>query len=528
MKKKLCTLFLTVLFILNSMVSAVGYGEGLQTFSDVPVSHWAFPYISALTANNTISGYPDNSFRPDVTVSRAEFAKMIVSAAGLRIINPSMSSFYDVAADKWYYPYAETAREFIPTYRYNGTIMFYPDEPATREVVAIALVSLKGYDVSAVDTSMIQNIFSDYSGMEEWVKKYIIAAVERGLVSGYEDGTFRAQQPVTRAEAAAMIWRATQSGDDNKAAETSGTTSIPNTALPGLNDTVATPTPEAKVQKPYIVDTLYSTGKIYDYCYDDNDTIYYIEGKSVYLLDINTGKSEKFVDFSEYKNVEERITYYDYIPEEIYINHGNGHVIVNGRYSKYDEPYDVGKSTSSYVLYDITSDNIFLSAIYYYPEIYIIDDNKFICGNSIYNIKNGNSQRFHKSANVDIIDINVVDNTIYGFCKNDANAKIWWLTKFNLNGNEKHLLTLSGFDFRFGFKNEYLYLSNPYNDEICFQKINLATGDVKNLDITINSEKCTILDMAAVPPTQQLIPISDELIIFYDNNVNAFRKIAKI
>ena len=45
-----------------------------ETFSDVAPEYWAADYISALADRDILSGYPDGTFRPEATVTRAEFA----------------------------------------------------------------------------------------------------------------------------------------------------------------------------------------------------------------------------------------------------------------------------------------------------------------------------------------------------------------------------------------------------------------------------------------------------------------------
>ncbi|MBO5302408.1 MAG: S-layer homology domain-containing protein, partial [Peptococcaceae bacterium] len=70
-------------------------------FSDVPDDFWGYDAIYTLAAKNVISGYPDNSFRPNNNVRRAEFVKMLCGAFGLN--GGSALPFEDVNPDDWYY-----------------------------------------------------------------------------------------------------------------------------------------------------------------------------------------------------------------------------------------------------------------------------------------------------------------------------------------------------------------------------------------------------------------------------------------
>lgn len=212
--KKLISILLTTAMITSITAYAVDYGEELknmpkhtyeQRFSDVSTTHWAFDYIGELVNDNVVDGYPDGKFRPENNVSRAEFAKIMITAAGIKTTSAAASSFSDVDVNEWYCPYIESAKEFLTGYQYSGGAMYLPDKMAIREDIAVALVKLKGYDISVADLSMLKSMFSDYDSISETAKRYVAVAVERGLVSGYDDGTFKGQQSITRAEAAALI-----------------------------------------------------------------------------------------------------------------------------------------------------------------------------------------------------------------------------------------------------------------------------------------------------------------------------------
>ena len=52
-------------------------GAVSQRYHDVPSNHWAGKYISILTENGVIDGYPNGTFKPDQSITRAEFSKML-------------------------------------------------------------------------------------------------------------------------------------------------------------------------------------------------------------------------------------------------------------------------------------------------------------------------------------------------------------------------------------------------------------------------------------------------------------------
>ncbi|MDA5109486.1 S-layer homology domain-containing protein [Brevibacillus thermoruber] len=146
----------------------------------------------------------------------------------------------------------------------DGSYIFNPTAPALREDITVALVKLKGYDVARLaNRSIIEAMFKDYAGISEAAKDYVAVAVENGLVSGYQDETFRPQASITRAEAATLLWRAYQYGNDNKGVgggnQTTTTTPTPPVTQPTTPTT--NPSTPSQPQQPsqaakFSVDTL--------------------------------------------------------------------------------------------------------------------------------------------------------------------------------------------------------------------------------------------------------------------------------
>ena len=228
MKTKLISMVLTVAMAVSpaaTMIHAADYSSGYQNeptgtyyqiFNDVPSSHWAFSYIGDMVQRGVLNGYPDGNFYPNNTVTRAEFAKIMVGAAQIPVYQPGYKYFQDVEVDAWYAPYVHSAYPFLSGYVYRTGRYYKPNDAALREDIAVALVKLKGYDISYATTSTLSDKFDDISSISNDARPYVAVAVERGLVSGYGDRTFRGQNTISRGEAAAMLWRAYQYGNDNK------------------------------------------------------------------------------------------------------------------------------------------------------------------------------------------------------------------------------------------------------------------------------------------------------------------------
>ncbi|MEK3884953.1 S-layer homology domain-containing protein [Paenibacillus sp. PL2-23] len=274
--KRMTTLLVAFILMFGivgtSSAALPGYGEEWQnatettpavSFTDLPTTHWAYKYIAEMVNRKVINGYPDNKFRPNNTISRAEFAKIMVTASGIQAKKVNYSSFSDVPVTNWASPFVEAVKDYMTGYRTaNKEYIFNPSAPALREDIAVALVKLKGYNVSRLpDHSTIEAMFKDYAGISESAKDYVALAVENGLISGFPDETFRPQATVTRAEATVMLWRAYQYGNDNKdvgSDDDNVTTPTPPETQPGQPSTPTTPEDPSQTEPAakFTVDTL--------------------------------------------------------------------------------------------------------------------------------------------------------------------------------------------------------------------------------------------------------------------------------
>ncbi len=236
MRKKVLPLLLVLVLTLTTLGGALAVSRGAgPAFADVPSDHWAFYYIEELVARKAINGYPDGNFYPEETVTREAFAKIMVVAAGLTPMPARTATYADVPVDHWAFSYIETARPYMTAYQNQDRLFFYPANGALREDIAVAVVKLKGYDVRQTDVSILNTMFFDVSSISEAARPYVATAVERGLITGYDDRTFRGQGTITRSEAAAILWRAFQQGAGDKV--------IPDDILPVTATPSAAPTP---------------------------------------------------------------------------------------------------------------------------------------------------------------------------------------------------------------------------------------------------------------------------------------------
>ncbi len=147
-------------------------------------------------------GYDDGTFRPEGNITRAQVAAIFARLLSeqVEIQTDSASPFTDVPADAWYADSVISLQEQGILTGRSETI-FAPDAPITRAEFVTICTRFDTY--AAVDTV---NDFSDVSA-SHWAYAYINYAVHEKWITGYDDGTFRPDDYITRAEAVQVVNR---------------------------------------------------------------------------------------------------------------------------------------------------------------------------------------------------------------------------------------------------------------------------------------------------------------------------------
>ena len=160
--------------------------------------HWAYDSIKQFIDKGYINGYDDKTFKPDNSITRAEFVKIVN-----RVFNYTESieeNFIDVDNSNWYYEEIciGVKQGYINGYS-DGT--FRPNEFITREEVASIVKRI---------TNLEKNRslkFADDFEIGDWAKSSVYALADNGIMHGYEDNTFRPKNKITRAETVVTLSR---------------------------------------------------------------------------------------------------------------------------------------------------------------------------------------------------------------------------------------------------------------------------------------------------------------------------------
>lgn len=146
--------------------------------------------------NQYLFGYPEGTFGPDQNMTRAEVAQMFYNL----LVDKNVAitaSFEDVPADAWYAKSVNTLAS-MGIISGVGENRFEPERSITRaEFTSMAMKFTKG----ALDGT---NVFSDvHSG--DWFYEAVVGSIQYGWIEGYEDGTFRPENWITRVEVTSIV-----------------------------------------------------------------------------------------------------------------------------------------------------------------------------------------------------------------------------------------------------------------------------------------------------------------------------------
>lgn len=157
-----------------------------------------------------VVGYTDGTFGPDRDMTRSEaatiFARLLAQRNGERITAPTKTTFPDVPTNAWYAGYVSYLARYGIAVGYTDGL-FHGDEPITRaEFTAMAVRFFDTYGDG--DPAIME----EYSGFWDvspghWAAGYIADAARYGWVVGYGDGTFHADDEITRAEVVTIVNR---------------------------------------------------------------------------------------------------------------------------------------------------------------------------------------------------------------------------------------------------------------------------------------------------------------------------------
>ena len=224
-KKGLCGLLAAVLMVPAGLAAPVSGGKNLSDLE----GHWAQKEVEAAVASGWVDGYPDGSFKPEKSITRAEFTKMLLDAIHLTPDSETVAwmKAHAKMKDIWGRPTAYTPKLYdmsghwltsqgwLDAALYSGMVVpddyngknFRPEKAITRYEIALMTDRALGLVYPANQPVEGELPFTDKEEILDWMKGYVNESVKAGVLKGYPDGSFQPNKTSTRAEAVVMIQR---------------------------------------------------------------------------------------------------------------------------------------------------------------------------------------------------------------------------------------------------------------------------------------------------------------------------------
>ncbi|QAT43834.1 S-layer homology domain-containing protein [Aminipila luticellarii] len=202
MKKKLLSVMLAGYLLIGAASAAYAAdgntpSAGNVNYSDLKSTNWAYGAVSTMSEKGIVKGYQDGSFKPANTVTYGEFIKMaLIAATGEDIGNSTEGNwakgYYDKALELKYFGSTDIKADQL-------------DRRIPRSDMALIISSILG-DTKIGNYDELENSLKDVNAATKYDYD-IIKAYAAGIITGYEDSTFRPENTLTRAESATVIYR---------------------------------------------------------------------------------------------------------------------------------------------------------------------------------------------------------------------------------------------------------------------------------------------------------------------------------
>ncbi len=183
-------------------------GLARPVFTDID-RHWAKELVVKATEEGIAFGYPDGTFRPDRSVTRAEFTAMLVRALGIERADRAAPAFSDWSEMGQWAREAVTAAWQAGLAGGYGDGSFRPGAEIKRVEMTAMIVRALG-DVASSNSSGGKGeeaSFADEAAIPAWARNDVALARQLGLTQGRGNNRFDPLANATRAEAVAMLMK---------------------------------------------------------------------------------------------------------------------------------------------------------------------------------------------------------------------------------------------------------------------------------------------------------------------------------
>jgi len=175
--------------------------ETVLPFSDVAEGKWYTQSVLQMADLGAVTGFPDGTFQPEGTVTRAQVANVLFKLSGGIPVNYLMT-FSDVNQEAWY---AEGIRWAASQKIVTGADgMFRPNDPVTRQDLAVMLARWQQAEGVVLDQTGEAPAFADNDQIAAYAAESVYLMQKAGVINGI-DGSFQPKGTATRAQLCKML-----------------------------------------------------------------------------------------------------------------------------------------------------------------------------------------------------------------------------------------------------------------------------------------------------------------------------------
>lgn len=191
MRKKVLSVALTAALAFSMTPSAAFAATDIE-------GHWGQAVLEEWEDYGVIRGYDDGTVRPDAAITRGEMATILDRIMGYQ--ETAENEFSDLSEEDWC---MDEMLRAVAAGAFHGDDVdegepatIRPNDTISREEAALVVSRVLDLDTENVPDSG----FADDSAISDWAEPAVEAMAAAGYVNGYDDGTFRPQGKITRAE----------------------------------------------------------------------------------------------------------------------------------------------------------------------------------------------------------------------------------------------------------------------------------------------------------------------------------------
>ncbi len=187
----------------------IEFSRNLQTssfapFDDVSLDHQYAKTIEFMKDTGVVEGYGDGTFRPEDSLTRAEFLKITLWANGIEVSEAVEAPFDDVPIGEWY-------TDLVAYSSDSGYIDGYPDGTfkPNQEINKVESLKILGevveWDLGSVDVEEVENPYEDVN-LEEWYGGYLAYAIDKNILDD-EGAYLGSAEDMTRGQMTEYVYR---------------------------------------------------------------------------------------------------------------------------------------------------------------------------------------------------------------------------------------------------------------------------------------------------------------------------------